>query len=66
MTFSILEVFYLLIISNIGSYLIGKYSKAKGCDHQYFNIGELKSGDKGHGIWLCRKCGNITTENIER
>ena len=66
MTFSILEVVSLLIVSNLGSYALGRYrakQKPTRCSHIY-DIIEEKSGKRV--VWACRHCGDIIEVNINK
>ena len=64
MTLSILEVVFLLIVSNLGSYALGRYRakrKPTPCRHVYETIEEMP---RKKIIWACRHCGDIIEVNI--
>jgi hypothetical protein len=66
MTFSILEVVSLLIVSNLRSYVLGKYySKTKlvRCSHVYETLEDIPGECK---VLMCRHCGDIIEVNIEK
>lgn len=66
MTFSILEVVSLLIVSNLGSYALGRYrakQKPTRCSHVYETIEEIP---RKKIVWACRHCGDIIEVNINK
>lgn len=66
MTFSILEVVLLLIVSNLGSYALGRYRakrKPTRCRHVYEIIEELPGK---RVVWVCRHCGDVIEVNINK
>ena len=66
MIFSILEVVFLLIVSNLGSYALGRYRakrKPTPCRHVYETIEEIP---RKKIVWACRHCGDIIVLNINK
>ena len=66
MIFSILEVVFLLIVSNLGSYALGRYrakQKPTPCRHVYETIEEIPCERE---VLMCRHCGDIIEINIEK
>lgn len=66
MTFSILEVVSLLITSNIGSYMLGKYkskTKLTFCKHHFDTLEDIPGERK---VIKCRNCGDVIEVNIEK
>lgn len=66
MTFSILEVVSLLIVSNLGSYALGRYrakQKPTRCIHVFDTIEDIPGERK---VLMCRHCGDIIEINIEK
>lgn len=66
MTFSILEVVLRLIVSNLGSYALGRYrakQKPTPCRHVYETIEEIP---RKKVVWACRHCGDMIILNINK
>lgn len=66
MIFSILEVVFILIVSNLGSYALGRYrakQKPTPCRHVYETIEEIP---RKKVVWACRHCGDIIEVNINK
>lgn len=66
MTFSILEVVFLLIVSNLGSYALGRYrakQKPTRCIHVFETIEDIPGERK---VIKCRNCGDIIKVTLEK
>lgn len=66
MTFSILEVVFLLIVSNLGSYALGRYRakrKPTRCSHVFETLEDIPGKRK---VFMCRHCGDIIEVNINK
>lgn len=61
MIFSILEVVFLLIVSNLGRYRAKR--KPTRCRHVYEIIEELPGK---RVVWVCRHCGDVIEVNINK
>lgn len=66
MTFSILDVVFLLIVSNLGSYALGRYRakrKPTRCSHVFETLEDIPGERK---VFMCRHCGDIIEVNINK
>ena len=66
MIFSILEVGFLIIVSNLGSYALGRYSakqKPTSCSHVFETIEEIQ---RKKVVWACRHCGDMIVLNMNK
>lgn len=61
MTFSILEVVFLLIVSNLGRYRAKQ--KPTRCSHVFETLEDIPGERK---VFMCRHCGDIIEVNINK